>query len=90
MRYSIEQEDDEIIVTIEDADGHERALLDAVRNCPQAAQHGCAVECGKIASFEQYGLGDAVVMRLVPRSGEQLEMSAVRSCLNILWKASQQ
>ena len=86
MRYSVEQQEEGIVVTIEDAAGQEAVLLDAVRNCGRAAHQGCAAECGKIASMEECGRESSVVLRLIPSPGERLEASRVKSCLQILWK----
>ena len=86
MRYSVEQQDDGIVVTIEDAAGREKGLLDAVHNCGKAVEKGCTVECGKIGSLEQCQRNDSVVLRLIPLPGQHLDASSVKRCLQLLWK----
>ena len=86
MDYRVEQDNGEVVVTVEGAEGRETALLEAVRNCPKALHQGCSAECGKAAAFEPCVAGDGLVMHLVPRAGQQLEVGAVRRCLALLWK----
>jgi len=87
MKYSLEQQDAGIVIRIEDAGGQASQFLDAVRNCKNADRQGCAVECGKVAAMEEASQGDAVILRMMPRAGERIEINVVRRCLKVLWKS---
>ena len=82
MKFSLEQEDAEIVVRIENADGQAKQFLEGVRSCGHVARHGCAVECGKIATMTEASHGGAVLLRMLPRAGERIEINVVRRCLN--------
>ena len=86
MKYSIEQQDAGIVITVEEAGEREVQLVDSLRDCHKSAQQGCNAECSKIAALEQSELRGAVVLRLVPRAGERLDMAIVGRCLQALWK----
>lgn len=87
MKYSLEQEDAEIVVRIDNADGQAKQFLEGVRRCGHIARQGCAVECGKIAAMTEASHGSTVVLRMVPRAGERIEINVVRRCLNALSKS---
>ena len=87
MNYSLEQQDAEIVVRVDNAGEQAKQFLEGVRSCGQVARQGCAVECGKIAAITEASHGGAVVLRMVPRAGERIEINVVRRCLTALSKS---
>ena len=86
MKYSVEQLDAGVVVKLVDARSEAQHLLAAVRNCSKALQQGCSVECGKMATLEESVDGETIVVHLLPKSGEHIEASCVRRCLQALWR----
>lgn len=90
MIYNIQQQDAAILIRIADATGQGKQLLEAMRNCQRSIQHGCTVECGKMVAMDESGEGSEVILRVIPRPGERVEIDAVRRCLHVLWQSCSQ
>lgn len=87
MIYSIQRQDRAILIRIADATGQGQQLLEAMRDCRRSVQEGCTGACDKIAAMDETNEGSEVTLRMIPRAGEDVEIDAVRRCLNVLWQS---
>ena len=81
MRYQVEKQGADVIVRIDDVAGRERALIDAIHLCRQSAWACQSGECCNIGAIEEHVEGGSVVLKLIPRSGVEVNPRGIEICL---------
>jgi hypothetical protein len=81
MKYHIEQQGNEVVIRFEKLGSHAETVVAAMGRCRQSAWACPSGECMKIATMETSGDGDALAVRLKPRSDSQLSVAGLGECL---------
>ncbi len=81
MKYHIEKQADEIVISFEDLGGHAQAVIDAIGRCRQSAWACTSGECMKIGKMDTCGEGETLCVRLRPRPDLELDVASLGECL---------
>ncbi|MCX7155478.1 MAG: hypothetical protein NTW45_03435 [Rhodocyclales bacterium] len=81
MKYHIEKQGNEVVIRFEKLGSQAEAVIAAMGRCRQSAWACPSGECMKIAGMETSGDGDALAVRLKPRSDSELSIAGLGECL---------
>jgi len=69
-------------ISVEQVGDRQQALLNAFQACQEGRCSCKTSECQKLESIGVRSVGEGIQIRLVPRSGETIDESAVQDCLD--------
>ena len=81
MKYRIEKQSDEIVISFEELGGDAQAVIDAIGRCRSSAWTCASGECMKIGGMETCSGGGALAVRLKPRPDVELDVAGLGECL---------
>ena len=84
MRYSIREGEGRLVLKIDEVRGHERALVDKIRECRLSAWACPSGACLNIGSIEERIEGGTVFLTLTPRHQMTLDRVGVAECLQYM------
>ena len=82
MRSKITKHDSGLDISVEQVGDSQRALLDAFQECQEGRCSCKTSEYEKLESIDVQSVNDGIRVQLGPRSGETIDESAVRDCLD--------
>ncbi len=82
MKSKITKYDSGLDISVEQVGDNQEALLDAFQECQEGRCSCKTSEYEKLESIDVQSGNDAIRIRLKPRSGESIDESAVRDCLD--------
>jgi hypothetical protein len=81
MRYHIERQGQDVVISFRQLGGEAQAVIDAIGRCRQGAANCSSGECMKIAGMEASVRGDELAVRLTPRDEAALSIAGLGECL---------
>ena len=81
MKYHIEKQGDEVVISFDQQDEQAQVMIEAIGRCRQSAWACSSGECMKIADMETCTHGDELAVRLKPRGKSALSVAGVGECL---------
>ena len=83
MKYQIEKQGEEVVIRFEQLGDQGQAVVAAMGRCRQSGWACPSGECMKIATMETTGDGDALAVRLKPRSDSELSVAGLGECMKV-------
>lgn len=81
MKYQIEKQGEEIVISFQEIGGNAQAVIDAIGRCRQNAWSCASGECMKIDSMASCSNSGSLALRLKPRSDLSLDVAGLGECL---------
>lgn len=81
MKYHIEQQGNEVVISFDALDSQAQAMIDAIGRCRQSAWACSSGECMKIADMETCAGDGTMAVRLKPRPDVALSVVSLGECL---------
>jgi hypothetical protein len=81
MKYRIERQGDEVVISFEEVGGEAQEVIAAIGRCRQSARACTAGECTKIGDMTTQGEGMELAVRLKPRTDMALDVASLGECL---------
>jgi len=81
MKFKISKHDSGLDISVEQVGDGQQALLDAFQECREGRCACRTTEYEKLEAIDVKSVGDAVQIRLEPRSGETIDEAVVRDCM---------
>ena len=81
MKYHIEKQGDEVVISFDQQDEQAQAMIEAIGRCRQSAWACPSGECMKIADMETRAAGGTLAVRLKPRADLALSVVSIGECL---------
>jgi hypothetical protein len=81
MKYHIEKQGDEIVISFRELGGQAQAVIDAIDRCRQRTGACPSGECTKIGMMETCGESGELAVRLKARPESNLSVASVGECL---------
>jgi hypothetical protein len=81
MKYHIEKQGMDVVISFRQLGGEAEAVIDAIGRCRQGAANCASGECMKIADMETCVNGDELAVRLSPRDDAALSVAGLGECL---------
>ena len=81
MKYQIEKQGDDIVITFEDLGGDAQAVVDAIGRCRYGASTCSSGECRKIDNMASCDSRGTLALRLTPRPEQSLDPASIGECL---------
>ncbi len=82
MKSQITKQASGLSISVEQVGDSQQALLDAFQECEEGRCSCKTSEYEKLDSIDVRSVGDGIQIRLEPRSGETIDESVVRGCLD--------
>ncbi|MBK9019350.1 MAG: hypothetical protein IPL72_04865 [Sulfuritalea sp.] len=81
MKYRIEKQGDEVVISFEQVGGEAQEVIAAISRCRQGARDCATGECTKIGDMSTQGQGVELAVRLKPRADMALDVASLGECL---------
>lgn len=81
MKYHIEKQGNEVVVSFDALDSQAQVMIDAIGRCRQSAWACPSGECLKVAGMETCTVEGTMAVRLKPRADASLSVVSLGECL---------
>jgi len=84
MKCNMQVDDNGLRIRIDEVEGQEETLLEAMRHCRQSAWACPSGECMNIGTMEGRSADGSVFLTLTPRPGAQLDPAGIEECMRYM------